>query len=593
MWVGSLRLSAAPETYPWERPLGALPVDDGLVEFRVWAPHASDVRVRVGDRAPPHARRRATGSTRRASRREAGDDYGFVLGDARAPRPGDALAARRAARAVAVVDPRAFAWTDAGFEPHALADARHLRAARRHVHRRGHVRRRDRAPARRSPSSASPRSRSCRSPSSPARTAGATTASTSRRAQSSYGGPEGFARLVDAAHAAGLARASSTSSTTTSAPSGQQALEAFGPYFTDKLLDVLGRGDQLRRRDCDPVREWVAAVRRGLGRATSTSTACAWTRSTRSTTDARGRSSRELADRVHAARPGALVIAESGLNDPTVIRPPSRAASATTPQWADDFHHALRALLTGEREGYYEEFGDGRRPREGLPRARSCTTAQYSTFRTRRFGAPGRRPPARAVRRLRPEPRPGRQPRARRPAARAGRGRWPRSARCCRRSPRCSSWARSTASPRRSSSSPTTSTRRSPTATREGRRREFAAFAAFAGEEVPDPQDPATFERSKLTRERDPAARALYARPAARAPRAARDEARHRPRRGRALAARRPRAVPSGLQLRRRAASGAARRPAATAIVLATARRRAAARRRGPCCPRSPERSLR
>ena len=40
-------------------------------------------------------------------------------------------------------------------------------------------------------------------------------------------------------------------------------------------------------------------------------------------------------------------------------------------------------------------------------------------------------------------------------------------------------------------------------ATRDGRRREFAAFAAFAGEEVPDPQDPATFERSKLTRERD------------------------------------------------------------------------------------------
>ena len=37
-------------------------------------------------------------------------------------------------------------------------------------------------------------------------------------------------------------------------------------------------------------------------------------------------------------------------------------------------------------------------------------------------------------------------------------------------------------------------------ATREGRRQEFAAFADFAGEEVPDPQDPATFERSKLTR---------------------------------------------------------------------------------------------
>jgi maltooligosyltrehalose trehalohydrolase len=48
-------------------------------------------------------------------------------------------------------------------------------------------------------------------------------------------------------------------------------------------------------------------------------------------------------------------------------------------------------------------------------------------------------------------------------------------------------------------------------ATREGRRREFAAFADFSTEEVPDPQDPATFERSKLTREGDATTRALYA----------------------------------------------------------------------------------
>ena len=49
-------------------------------------------------------------------------------------------------------------------------------------------------------------------------------------------------------------------------------------------------------------------------------------------------------------------------------------------------------------------------------------------------------------------------------------------------------------------------------ATREGRRREFAAFAAFAGEEVPDPQDEATFLRSKLTRDGDPDLRAFYVR---------------------------------------------------------------------------------
>jgi maltooligosyltrehalose trehalohydrolase len=48
-------------------------------------------------------------------------------------------------------------------------------------------------------------------------------------------------------------------------------------------------------------------------------------------------------------------------------------------------------------------------------------------------------------------------------------------------------------------------------ATRKGRRREFEAFVEFAGE-VPDPQDVATFERSKLTRVGDPSIEALYAR---------------------------------------------------------------------------------
>ena len=47
-------------------------------------------------------------------------------------------------------------------------------------------------------------------------------------------------------------------------------------------------------------------------------------------------------------------------------------------------------------------------------------------------------------------------------------------------------------------------------ATREGRRAEFSAFASFSAEEVPDPQDAATFERSKLTRARDPELASLY-----------------------------------------------------------------------------------
>ena len=143
-------------------------------------------------------------------------------------------------------------------------------------------------------------------------------------------------------------------------------------------------------------------------------------------------------------------------------------------------------------------------------RARSSSTATTRRSRRRRFGAPGRRPSGAPVRRLQRQNHDqvgnralgDRLPREVRPLA----------AFCVllSRSPRCSSWARSTARTRRSSSSATTSTRRSPIATREGRRREFAAFAAFSGEEVPDPQAFETFERSKLTRAADPELAQLY-----------------------------------------------------------------------------------
>jgi maltooligosyltrehalose trehalohydrolase len=51
------------------------------------------------------------------------------------------------------------------------------------------------------------------------------------------------------------------------------------------------------------------------------------------------------------------LIPESALNDARVIRPWERGGYGCDAQWNDDFHHSLHALLTGERTGYYQDFG--------------------------------------------------------------------------------------------------------------------------------------------------------------------------------------------------------------------------------------------
>ena len=94
----------------------------------------------------------------------------------------------------------------------------------------------------------------------------------------------------------------------------------------------------------------------------------------------------ELAERVHAASPGALVISEMGRADFRPLRDWGHDAL-----WLDGLHHALHVALTGERDGYYEAF-DGSLGRVAAELAR---------------------PEGAADRRLRAESRPGRQPRVR------------------------------------------------------------------------------------------------------------------------------------------------------------------------------------
>jgi maltooligosyltrehalose trehalohydrolase len=84
-----------------------------------------------------------------------------------------------------------------------------------------------------------------------------------------------------------------------------------------------------------------------------------------------------------------FLIAESADNNPLVVSGPDVGGLGFDAQWSDDFHHSLHAVLTGERDGYYADYG----PLLDLARAINdgfVFQGDYSAFRGRRHGAPPR-----------------------------------------------------------------------------------------------------------------------------------------------------------------------------------------------------------
>ena len=280
-----------------------------------------------------------------------------------------------------------------------------------------------------------------------------------------YGGPAGLARLVDAAHREGLGVVLDV--VYNHIGPGDEAMRAFGPYFTGRLGKTPW-GDALDYAEAG-VREWAIQ------------NAELWIRDYRLDglrldavhavhDDSPVHVLAELAERVRAVNPDALVISEMGLPD---FRPLTDWGHDA--MWLDGLHHALHVALTGERDGYYAEF-DGslaavaaelRRP-EG---ARIVAAAQnHDQVGNRALG--------------------DRLPDAKRRLAAAV-------------------VLFSTFTPLLFQGEEYAE--RAPfrfftdhidpfiaDATREGRRREFRRFAGFGGE-VPDPQDAESFELSKLT----------------------------------------------------------------------------------------------
>ncbi|HEY7512559.1 MAG TPA: malto-oligosyltrehalose trehalohydrolase [Vicinamibacteria bacterium] len=327
--------------------------------------------------------------------------------------------------------------------------------------------------------------------------------------QNTYGGPDGLKRLVDACHARGLAVILDVVYNHLG-PSGNY-LGRFGPYFSDRhrtpwgqAVNLDGAGsDEVRRFFCDNALGWLRDYRVDGLRLDAV----------HAFVDTSARHFLEqLADEVDAleverGRHYAL-IAESDLNDPRVVGERSAGGYGLDAQWSDDFHHALHSTMTGERDGYYGDFA-------GLPdlakalRDAFVYDGRYAPSRDRTHGrSPAGLPCRRFLAYLQNHDQIGNRARGDRSSRLMSTGRLKVAAALVLGSPflpmlfQGEEWGASTPFPYFTDHED----RALGEAVSRGRREEFAGFG-WKPEDVPDPQEPATFEQARLDwseLERDP-----------------------------------------------------------------------------------------
>lgn len=316
-----------------------------------------------------------------------------------------------------------------------------------------------------------------------------------------YGGPDGLVRLIDACHARGLGVLIDAVFNHLG-PSGNY-LPEFGPYLSS-VRNPWGAGINLAGPDADEVRRYIIEC------------ALRWMR------DFHADGLR--LDAVHAlvdnsaihileelaaetdslsttlGRPLSL-IAESDLNDPRLITPRDHGGYGLTAQWDDDIHHAIHTAVSGERQGYYADFGSMQTLAVTLQNG-YFHAGTYSSFRHRRHGRPldtATIPATRLLAYTLTHDQVGNRAVGDRPSQNLTFGQLAVKAALALGSPYTAmlfmgeEWGSS--SPFQFfSSHPEPELAR---ATAEGRKREFAEHG-WDADEIPDPQDPQTFLRSKL-----------------------------------------------------------------------------------------------
>ncbi|MGZ4154411.1 MAG: malto-oligosyltrehalose trehalohydrolase [Actinomycetota bacterium] len=366
--------------------LGAVPQPDGRTRFEVWAPNADALTLVLSTGAEVEMQRRDRGYFEAFAEAPAGTRYRyrFPNGDELAD-PASRSQPEDVHGPSEVVDTRSFAWTDDGWRGIALADfvtfELHVGtftqegtfdAAIEHLDELAELGVTAVEPM---PIAEFPGERNWGYdgvfPFAP---------------ESSYGGPSGFQRFVDAAHARGLAVVLDVVYNHLG-PEGN-VLPRYGPYFSPKYrtpwgdalnLDEPG-GDEVRRYIGENALRWfeefhVDALRldavHGIVDPTARPILGLLAVATAELSERLGR-------RLH-------LIAETALNDSRTIRPRDEGGLGIHAQWADELHHAIHVVLTGEGDGYYADYGRMAQIAKAYRRG-YVHTGEWSEYLGRRWG---------------------------------------------------------------------------------------------------------------------------------------------------------------------------------------------------------------
>jgi maltooligosyltrehalose trehalohydrolase len=359
-----------------------------MAQFRVWAPGAKRVEVTVAGRSWPMAAEPGGWYAAEAAGAGPGADYTLALdGGPPLPDPRSPWQPQGASGPSRLVDHAAFRWTDDGFQARPLTAALvyelHVGTFTPEgtfagaIGKLGHLKDLGATHIELMPVAEFP-----------GRFGWGYDGVSLYAPRHAYGGPEGLKRLVDAAHARGLGVLLDVVYNHLG-PAGNY-LPRFGPYFSERHRTPWGHAlnfegphsGEVRRFFCDNALMWLRdyhldGLRLDAVHAIVDASALPFLEQLAAEVE-------QLA--THLGR-HLVLIAESDLNDPRIVRPPALGGFGIHAQWSDDFHHALHSVLTGEREGYYSDFGAIADLARAL-RTAYVYTGNHSTFRRRPHGRP-------------------------------------------------------------------------------------------------------------------------------------------------------------------------------------------------------------